>query len=99
MPRASWNNHVIAEAPESEIERVEANAYFPLSAVKRECLRPSQAHTYCPWKGEASYFDVVVDGKVNADAAWYYAAPYAAAEKIRGRVAFWHGVQVENADG
>lgn len=99
MPRAIWNNQVIAEASDSEIENVEGNAYFPLSAVKREFLRASQTHTHCPWKGEASYYDVVVDGKVNKDAAWYYPSPFAAAENIRGYVAFWHGVEVEHPDG
>lgn len=96
MPRAIWNNHVIAEAPESEIERVEGNAYFPLAAVKREYLRASETHTTCPWKGEASYYDVVVDGQANADAAWYYPAPSAQAAKIKDHIAFWHGVQVDD---
>lgn len=96
MPRAIWNNHVIAEAFESEIEHVEGNAYFPLSGVKREFLQPSNNHTFCPWKGEASYYDVVVDGQTNPDAAWYYPEPYAAASRIKDHVAFWHGVKVEN---
>jgi uncharacterized protein (DUF427 family) len=96
MPKAIWNNQVIAEAADAEIERVEGNAYFPLAAVKREFLRPSASHTTCPWKGVASYYDVVVDGKVNADAAWYYPEPSAAAANIKDHVAFWHGVQVED---
>ena len=65
MPRALWNNQIIAEAPSDEIHRVEGNIYFPPAAVKREFLQPSNSHTHCPWKGEASYFDLVVDGKVN----------------------------------
>jgi uncharacterized protein (DUF427 family) len=96
MPKAIWNNQVIAEAPDAQIERVEGNAYFPLSAVKRRFLRPSASHTFCFWKGEASYYDVVVNGAVNADAAWYYVDPFAAAARIRDHVAFWHGVRVED---
>jgi uncharacterized protein (DUF427 family) len=49
----------------------------------------------CPWKGQASYYDIVVDGEVNRAAAWYYSDPRPAAEAIRGRVAFWHGVRVQ----
>jgi len=71
MPTAAWNKQVIAEAPANEIHRVEGNVYFPHQAVKREYSRPSDTPTTCPWKGIASYYDVMVDGKVNADAAWY----------------------------
>lgn len=74
MPRAIWNNRVIAEAPAGEVHRVEGNAYFPLSAVKHEFLRASDTHTHCFWKG-TSYYDVVVEGKVNDDAAWYSNPP------------------------
>ncbi|MFZ5524287.1 MAG: DUF427 domain-containing protein [Pseudomonadota bacterium] len=95
MPRAIWNNQVIAEAPSNAIHRVECNIYFPLSAVKREFLKPSETHTHCFWKGEASYYDVVVDGKVNQDAAWYYPEPSTVAARIKGYIAFWHGVKVE----
>jgi uncharacterized protein (DUF427 family) len=58
MPRAIWNNQVIAEAPASAVEHVEGNVYFPLLAMKRECLRPSTTHTRCFGKGIASYYDV-----------------------------------------
>lgn len=95
MPKAIWNNQVIAEADASQIHRVEGNVYFPITAVKREYLRPSNTHTHCVWKGEASYYDVVVDGDVNADAAWYYADPSEMAARIKDHVAFWHGVKVE----
>jgi uncharacterized protein (DUF427 family) len=95
MPRAIWNNQVIAEAPAKEIHRVEGNVYFPLSAVKREYLRPSDTHTSCPWKGIAGHYDVVVDGQENGDAAWYYPEPYSVAAQIKDCVAFWHGVKVE----
>ncbi len=94
MPTASWNNVVIADAPMSDIVIVENNLYFPRSAVKSEHLRESAHQTICPWKGTASYFDVVVGDKVNANAAWYYATPKDAAKEIAGRVAFWKGVTV-----
>jgi uncharacterized protein (DUF427 family) len=74
---------------------VEGNQYFPPGAVKREHLRPSEKHTTCPWKGVASYYDVVVDGQVNEDAAWYYPEPKDAAKQIKDHVAFWRGVTVE----
>jgi uncharacterized protein (DUF427 family) len=96
MPRAIWNDQVIAEAQESEVEHVEGNVYFPLSAVRREFLKPSYTHTTCPWKGIASYYNVVVNDIVNVDAAWYYPEPYEKAAHIRDHVAFWHGVTVED---
>lgn len=95
MPRAFWNNRIIADAPSAAIHRVEGNIYFPPSAVKREYLRPSKLRTHCPWKGEASYYNAEVDGMVNEDAAWYYPAPSAAAVNIKDYIAFWHGVQAE----
>ena len=95
MPKAIWNNQVIAEAAASEVHRVERNVYFPLSAVKREFLKESDTHSSCPWKGTANYYDVVVDGQVNEAAAWYYPDPSKMAEQIKGHVAFWHGVKVE----
>ena len=95
MPTASWNGAVIAEATDDRVEIVERNVYFPIDAVRREYLRPSETHTVCGWKGTASYYDVVVDGQVNKDAAWYYAEPKDAAKQIVGRVAFWKGVKVQ----
>ncbi|MGA9995988.1 MAG: DUF427 domain-containing protein [Pyrinomonadaceae bacterium] len=92
--KAIWNNTVLAESDETVV--VEGNHYFPASAIKRECFRESSKHTTCPWKGLASYYDVVVDGEVNADAAWYYAEPKPAAQEIKDHVAFWRGVQVVN---
>lgn len=74
---------------------VEGNHYFPVADVRQEHLRPSESHTTCHWKGVASYYDVVVDGKENRDAAWYYPEPSKAAHPIRGKIAFWHGVKVE----
>jgi uncharacterized protein (DUF427 family) len=92
MPKALWNGKVIAET--DQYETVEGNVYFPPQAVRNEYLRASDTQTICPWKGVAGYFDVVVDGKVNKDAAWYYAEPKVAANNIKGHIAFWHGVEV-----
>ncbi|HEY8024375.1 MAG TPA: DUF427 domain-containing protein [Burkholderiaceae bacterium] len=94
MPKAIWNGAVIAEAPQEAVETVEGNTYFPPSAMHREFFEESPTHTVCPWKGTASYFNVVVDGKVNADAAWYYPQTKEAANNIKGFVAFWRGVKV-----
>jgi uncharacterized protein (DUF427 family) len=93
MKRASWNGAVIAESDRCEV--IEGNQYFPAGAVKREYLRESSTHTICPWKGTASYYDVVVNGETNKDAAWYYPDTKSAADNIKGYIAFWKGVTVE----
>lgn len=93
MARASWNGRVVAESDDYEL--VEGNVYFPMEAVREEFLRPSDTTSHCGWKGEAHYYDVVVDGEANRDAAWYYPAPKDAAAQIRNHVAFWRGVEVE----
>ena len=93
--QARWNGAVIADSDETVV--VEGNQYFPVESVVASILQPSQTHTTCHWKGVASYYDVVVDGKVNSDAAWYYPEPSDAATNIKDRVAFWHGVKVEPA--
>ncbi len=92
MVRAVWNDTVIAESDDTVV--VEGNHYFPPTALVAEHFVPSDRHTTCAWKGVASYYDVVVDGRRNEGAAWYYPDPKAAADEIRGRVAFWRGVQV-----
>jgi uncharacterized protein (DUF427 family) len=92
MTTATWNGVVIAES--DDIVTVEGNAYFPRAAVREDVLRPSDAHTFCPWKGTASYFSLEVDGKTNADAVWFYPEPKDAAKQITDRVAFWRGVEV-----
>lgn len=94
--RATWNGIVIAESSRTVV--VEGNHYFPAEDVKSGVLEPSATHTTCPWKGVASYYDVVVDGQRNSDAAWYYPEPKPAAEEITDRVAFWRGVEVSAAD-
>ena len=95
MPKATWNGTVIAESDRTKV--VEGNQYFPPDAVRREHLRESSTHTTCPWKGVASYYDVVVGNEVNRDAAWYYPETKEAANDIRGYIAFWRGVSVENS--
>lgn len=92
MAIATWNGAVIAESDTTEI--VEGNHYFPANSIKTEYFRDSPRSSTCPWKGEASYYDVVVDGDVNAAAAWYYPTPKEAASNIRDHVAFWKGVKV-----
>jgi uncharacterized protein (DUF427 family) len=90
--KAVWRDTVIAESDRTLV--VEGNHYFPPEAVRREYLRPSDTHTTCSWKGEASYYDVVVGGEVNQDAAWYYSKPKEEARHIKDYVAFWRGVKV-----
>jgi uncharacterized protein (DUF427 family) len=92
MAQATWQGAVLAESDQTIV--VEGNHYFPPEAVQRAYLQPSEAHTVCSWKGLASYYDVVVDGQVNKEAAWYYPAPKDAAGNIANYIAFWHGVQV-----
>ena len=91
--KATWNGATLAESDETVI--VEGNHYFPADSISKEYFRESEKHTSCPWKGEASYYDVVVDGEANTDAAWYYPEPKEAAQEITGRVAFWKGVEVK----
>lgn len=94
VKRAVWNGAVLAESHDTVV--VEGNHYFPPDSLHQEYFRPSSSHTFCAWKGQASYLDVVVDGKVNRDAAWSYPDPKAAAAGIRSRVAFWHGVRIQH---
>jgi uncharacterized protein (DUF427 family) len=93
MAKAMWEGAVLAES-DATVE-VEGNQYFPPEAIRKEYFKPSEAHTVCPWKGTASYYDVEVKGKRNAGAAWFYPEPKAAAKQIKGYVAFWKGVKVE----
>ena len=93
MAKATWEGAVLAES--DDIVIVEGNKYFPPSAIHRQYFKPSTQTTICPWKGTASYYDIEVNGKTNAAAAWYYAEPKSAARQIRGHVAFWKGVLVE----
>jgi uncharacterized protein (DUF427 family) len=90
--KAIWNDVTLAQSDETIV--VEGNHYFPPDSVKREYLKESDTHTTCPWKGEASYYTVVVGDAVNKDAAWYYPEPKEAAHQIKDYVAFWKGVKV-----
>lgn len=94
MPIAKWKDSIIAQASDAEIVKIEGNIYFPKNRVNPRHLRDSEKHTVCPWKGTASYYDVVVNDEVNADAAWTYPTPKDAAVEIAGFIAFWRGVEV-----
>lgn len=96
MPKALWQGTIIAEASSDEVQIVEGNVYFPQHAVDKEFLHVSDHHTICGWKGTASYYDVVVAGKTNENAAWYYPKPKEEAKNIEGYIAFWRGVQIES---
>jgi len=91
--KATWNGVTIAESDETVV--VEGNHYFPPESINTEHMRPSDHRTRCPWKGLASYYDVVVDGDANDNAAWTYPEPSDAAAQIKNHVAFWRGVSVE----
>jgi uncharacterized protein (DUF427 family) len=90
--KAIWRNTVLARSDDTVV--VEGNHYFPRSALNSEYFEESDQHTTCPWKGEASYLTVVVDGDRNPNAAWYYPEPNEAAAHIKDRVAFVRGVEV-----
>jgi uncharacterized protein (DUF427 family) len=94
MAKATWEGAVLAESDKTE--EVEGNQYFPPQTINKEYFRPSEQHSVCPWKGTASYYDIEVKGQRNAGAAWYYPEPKPAAKQIKGYVAFWKGVKVEN---
>ncbi len=92
VAKAVWNGTVIAET--DEYETVEGNVYFPAESVRQEYLKDSDTRSVCPWKGEATYKSVVVNGEELRDAAWYYPTPLEAAANITGHYAFWKGVVV-----
>ena len=94
MPIAQWNGVVLAES--DTFEEVEGNCYFPPDAVNKDYLRPSDTTSFCPWKGTAQYYTIVVNGSENKDAAWYYPETKEAAKNIEGYIAFWKGVEVTN---
>jgi uncharacterized protein (DUF427 family) len=90
--KAIWNNTILAESDDTRV--VEGNHYFPPDSIRSEYFQPSETTTVCGWKGTASYYDVVVNGEINGDAAWYYPETKEAAKEIEGYVAFWKGVEV-----
>ena len=93
MAKAIWKNVVLAESNETEM--VEGNHYFPADSINKAYFQKSDTQSVCPWKGTASYYNIVVDGEENTDAAWYYPEPKSAAAHIKDHIAFWRGVQVE----
>ncbi len=92
MAKASWNGVTLAESDTHE--SVEGNVYFPPDTINKEYFKDSDTHTTCPWKGVASYYDIVVDGETNKAAAWYYPEPKEAASNIKDHIAFWKGIEV-----
>ena len=92
MATATFNGTVIARSDETVV--VEGNHYFPMASVETDVLEPTDHSTHCPWKGDASYYDVVVDGERAENAAWYYPTPKEAAAEIEGHVAFYPVVTV-----
>ena len=90
--KAIWNGQVIAESNETVV--VESNHYFPPESVEQEFLVKSEHSSFCPWKGAASYYSLLIDGKKNDNAVWFYPEPKDAAKEIKGRMAFWKGVEV-----
>lgn len=90
--KAIWNGVILAESDDTVV--VETNHYFPADSINNDYFQKNSNHSSCPWKGEASYYDIVVDGKTNPDAAWYYPEPKDAAKEIAGRIAFWRGVKI-----
>jgi uncharacterized protein (DUF427 family) len=91
--KATWNGAVIAESKDTVV--VEGNHYFPESSLNRQYVTFSNHRSSCPWKGQAHYYSLMVNGELNPDAVWYYPEPSEAASEIKGRVAFWKGVKVE----
>lgn len=92
MTTATWNGTVIAQSDDTIV--IEGNHYFPADSVRMDLLEDSSTHSHCPWKGEASYKTISVDGQKNLDAAWYYPEPKPKAAEIKGYFAFWKGVKV-----
>jgi len=90
--KAIWNDEVLAESGNTIV--VEGNHYFPLDTLRSEYFTPSETHTICGWKGTANYYDLVVNGETNRDAAWYYPQTKDDAKNIEGYVAFWKGVKI-----
>jgi uncharacterized protein (DUF427 family) len=93
--KAIWNGKVIAKS--DDVEEIEGNYYFPIDSIKRQYFIESNTHSTCPWKGKASYFNIVVNGEINEDGAWYYPNPNEFALVLKDRIAFWKGVEVRES--
>ena len=92
--KAVWNNEVIAESDDTVV--IEGNHYFPTSALNKDYLLDSETTSHCPWKGDASYYSLVVNGESNVDAVWYYKDPKPKAAAIANHAAFWKGVEISD---
>lgn len=90
--KATWKGRVIAESDDTVV--VEGDHYFPEESLKREFVTFSNHRSSSP-RGMAHYYSLMVDGEMNPDAVWYYPEPSDAARELKGRVAFWKGVNVE----
>ena len=90
--KAVWKNTTLADSDETVV--VEGNHYFPSGSINQDYFQPSDTHSNCPWKGDASYYHIVIDGDKNEDAAWFYPEPKDAATEIKDSVAFWKGVEI-----
>jgi uncharacterized protein (DUF427 family) len=90
--KATWNGATLAQSDATVV--IEGNHYFPRTSIQQQYFRNSENHTTCYWKGEASYYDIVVGDQINKDAAWYYPDPSDAAMQIKDYIAFWKGVRV-----
>ena len=90
--KAIWNGQVVAQSDDTIV--VEGNHYFPEDAISKEYFKNSATQSTCPWRGEASYYSLEVEGQSNVDAAWYYPKTSDLAKQIKGHVAFWRGVEV-----
>lgn len=94
--KAVWRGAVLAESDDTVV--VEGRHYFPREALVEEHFTQSRTHSVCPWKGIASYYTVAVDGETNENAAWEYEKPFPTARRVKGRVAFWRGVEIVAAE-
>ena len=100
MTQAILNGVVIADAPQSDLIKIEGNWYFPPSSVKKEYLVDSGTPYTCPWKGVCQYFSVKDGDSLLQDRAWCYPHPLESAfartdnKNFSGYVAFWKEVQV-----
>ena len=90
--KAIWNSTVVATSDATLV--VEGNHYFPPDAIDKKYFKASKTTTICPWKGQASYYTLDVDGARNEDAAWYYRTPREAAADFKDYIGFWRGVEV-----
>ncbi len=90
--KAVWNGAIVADSDSTRV--IEGNHYFPPDSIDRKYFKDSKTTSICPWKGEASYYTLEVDGTRNGDAAWHYPRPKEAAAEIKDYIAFWRGVEV-----